>query len=472
MPFDPIDFEIRDYVPASGWPISHEDLAPYYVLANKLLEAGDNQYDADAVFDPTTYPMFRGFASNVVRTNSLERFSCPTNVGERYEKRLRIANDINVITGASCILIGLAPDGSSVEKVRFATLEGNQFSVAAKKTVLAVGGIETARLLLMSNDVNPAGIGNENDLVGRYYQCHIAGNVGSLTINGRVNDVRHGYEVSPEGVYCRRRLCLAEDVQRKIGVGNMVARLHFPRIVDPSHKIGVLSGLFLAKNFISYEYSKRLNDGENKGLLLYLKHILNILQDPIDTSVFLYKWLTKRTFADRKFPSVILANKSNRFSLEIHGEQIPNPSSRITLLDSVDALGVRKVKVDWKYLPEDIESVKKTLDVFTDEFSKSGIGKFEYDPKNLEEDLTRFGAYGGHHIGTARMGANPQTSVVDRNCKVHSVDNLFIAGSAVFPTSSQANPTLTITALALRLGNHLISQLNSTQKNAVSKGHK
>jgi len=381
MPFDPIDFEKRDYIAESGWPIRYTDLAPYYADANQYLEAGDYAYDADAVFDPDSYPMFKGFTSKIVRTNSLERFSCPTNVGARYEHRLKLAKDINVITGANCVSIGLSKDASSVEKLSLASLEGNRFAVTAKKSVLAVGGIETARLLLTSNDVIAAGIGNEHDLVGRYYQCHIAGNVGTLTINGPVANVRHGYEISPEGIYCRRRLCLAEDAQKTAGVGNMVARLHFPRIVDPSHKVGVLSGLFLAKNFISYEYSKRLNDGENKGLMLYLKHLLNIIRDPIDTSLFLYNWLTKRTFAERKFPSVILANKSNRFSLEIHGEQIPNPSSRITLLDSVDALGVRKVKVDWKYLPEDIESVKKTLDVFADEFLKSGIGQFKYDPK-------------------------------------------------------------------------------------------
>ena len=82
-----------------------------------------------------------------------------------------------------------------------------------------------------------------------------------------------------------------------------------------------------------------------------------------------------------------------------------------------------------------------------------------FDPATLEEDLMRFGAYGGHHIGTARMGEDPRTSVVDRDCRVHSLDNLFVAGSAAFPTSSQANPTLTLIALALRLGEHLAQRL-------------
>jgi choline dehydrogenase-like flavoprotein len=120
-----------------------------------------------------------------------------------------------------------------------------------------------------------------------------------------------------------------------------------------------------------------------------------------------------------------------------------------------------RVKVDWRYLPADIESVRRSLDVFVEEFRKSGVGNFEFDATKLEEDLTRFGAYGGHHIGTARMGKDPETSVVDANCKVHHVDNLYIAGSAVFPTSGQANPTLTIAALSLRLADHLAQKMQA-----------
>jgi choline dehydrogenase-like flavoprotein len=99
--------------------------------------------------------------------------------------------------------------------------------------------------------------------------------------------------------------------------------------------------------------------------------------------------------------------------------------------------------------------VGRTLDVFASELERCEVGKFEYERETLERDVMRFGAYGGHHIGTARMGTDARTSVVDRNCQVHSVSNLFIAGSAVFPTSSQANPTLTIIALSLRLAEHL-----------------
>lgn len=459
MPFDPIDFEKRDYIPQSGWPITYEDLAPYYPKANRLLEAGEYRYDADDVFGMDK-SLFKGFRSDNVLTNNMERFSCPTNVASRYRRRLELAEDIQVLLGANCTGIRLDDTGRHTTHLDVASLDGKKMKIIAKEVVVATGGIEAARLLLASNDVCKMGIGNQHDLVGRFYQCHIAGNLGKLTIFGPTSNVRHGYEISAEGIYCRRRISLTEETQRKIQAGNMVARLHFPKIVDPSHKIGVLSGLFLAKNFISYEYGKRLKDGRASPTT-YLKHLKNIILDPIDTIKFLYHWITKRTLAKRKFPSVILRNKINQFTLEIHGEQYPNRNSRISLLDEKDALGMPKTKIDWQYLPEDIESIRRSLSVLSEELQKSGIGTFEFDSKRLEEDLTRFGAYGGHHIGTTRMGESPEISVVDANCKVHHVDNLYIASSAVFPTSGQANPTLTIVALSFRLADHLAQKLNA-----------
>ena len=459
VPFDPIDFETRSQVPYSGWPISYDDLLPFYPEANALAEAGRFSYDADEALGPCAPPMIRGFESPLVRTNSLERFSCPTDFGRRYARRLQLATNARVLLGANCTAIRLEAGGKNVDELEVRTLTGRKFRVVVRSAVLATGGLETARLLLASRDVAAAGIGNENDVVGRYYMCHIAGNVGTLTLKGGTNEVRHGYEVTPEGIYCRRRLSVAPGEQQRRGLANAVARLHFPRITDPRHRNGVLSGLFLVRRLISYEYGKRLNDGTQATPALYARHFLNVVADPIDTAAFLAHWVWRRTLATRKFPSVILRNRTNRFSLEMHGEQTPRPDSRVTLTQKMDALGMPQLRIDWRYSPGDIESVRRTLELMAQEFERSGAGRLEVDGGTLEEDLLRFGAYGGHHIGTTRMGTDPRTSVVDANCKVHSVDNLYVAGSAVFPTSSQANPTLTLIALSLRLGRHLAQRL-------------
>lgn len=459
MPFDPIDFEARNYIPHSGWPLSYEDLLPYYPQANALAEAGRFSYNAEEALGPQVAPMIRGFDSSRVRTSGLERFSCPTHFGSRYAKRLQLAPGVKVLLGANCTGIRLQADGRAVGLIEVSTLSGKQFSVRPRATVLAAGGLETARLLLASRDVVPAGVGNHHDVVGRYYMCHIAGNVGMLTIHGAPDSVRHGYELAPEGVYCRRRLSVTQSEQRRLGLANAVARLHFPRITDPAHRSGVLSGLFLARKMISYEYSKRLNDGAPPTLGTYAQHAFNVVKDPVDTTAFLTHWLTRRTFASRKFPSVILRNRTNRFSLEMHGEQIPQARSRVTLSGKADAMGMPQLRVDWRYSQADIDSVARSLDVFAQEFERTGTARLEYNRATLEEDLMRFGAYGGHHIGTARMGHDERSSVVNADCQVHSVHNLFVAGSAVFPTSSQANPTLTLIALSLRLGDTLSRRL-------------
>lgn len=458
MPFDPIDFEARPWVPDSGWPISYEGLLPYYARANAWSEAGRFAYEDRSAL-PGVPPLFADFGSDIVRTDGLERFSCPTDFGRRYRKRLEVAPDLRVLAGAHCTAIRLEPDGASVRALDVATLAGNRFQVAARAVVLATGGLETARLLLHSDDVSPQGVGNAHDVVGRYYQCHIAGNVGALTVFGSTANVRHGYEVAADGVYCRRRIAIAPEQQRRHGLLNAVARLHFPKITDPAHRSGVLSGLVLAKGLISYEYGKRLRDTRPLTGQEWLRHVLNVARDPGDTAAFLGHWLRHRTLAQRKFPSVILRNRSNRFSLEVQGEQQPLASSRVQLAPAVDALGMRRLRVDWRYGRADIESIARTLDLVAAELARTGVGRFEYDPATLEQDLMRYGAYGGHHIGTARMGTDPRTSVVDADCKLHAVGNLYVAGSAVFPTSSQANPTLTIVALSLRLADRLARRL-------------
>lgn len=463
MPMDPIDFEVRPWVPYSGWPLAFETLQPYYAAANALAEAGRYAYDAREAL-PGAAPLVRGWHSEIVRTDGLERFSCPTDFGRRYARRLRVSRVIRVLRGAVCTGIRLQPGASTdrpapVQALDIATLAGNRLQACARAVVLATGGLETARLLLCSNDVHPHGVGNRHDVVGRYYMCHLAGNLGTLTLHGAPDAVRHGYEIAADGVYCRRRLTLSDVCQRREHLLNTVARLHFPRIADPGHRSGVLSGLFLARRFIRYEYGRRLHDGCALSIPLLARHTLNVARDTGRTAAFLGHWVTRRTLALRKFPSVILANTTNRFSLEVQGEQQPHPDSRVTLSQNRDALGLRRLCVDWRYRPEDITSVRRTLDLMAGEIARSGIGHLHIDHTTLEEDLLRYGAYGGHHLGTARMGLDPRTSVVDAHARVHDVDNLYIAGSAVFPTSGQANPTLTLIALSLRLADHLVQRL-------------
>jgi choline dehydrogenase-like flavoprotein len=457
MPLDPIDFEYRDYMPNSGWPIDGDGLLPYYREANRLCEAGDFAYTVGEAFERPLRPMIEGFASTHFATDTLERFSCPTDFGARYAHRLRTAANVRVMLHANVTSINLDESGSRVISMSMATLAGKSMIVRARQFVLAAGGLEVARLLLASRNIDSRGVGNRHDVVGRYYMCHLAGTLGALALEKPLGSVWNGYDVSDEGVYCRRRLALRPEIQRQERIGNFVARLHHPRITDPDHRNAILSLLFLAKFVIPYEYGKRLHGDERASLRMWMKHVRNVVTGPFDAAGFAWHMLRDRKLADRKFPSIIIKPKANLFSLDFHAEQQPNPDSRVTLTTERDALGVPRLLVDWRYTATDLATVSRSIALFAEDIARSGLGTFTYDPAGVEFEMTRYGAYGGHHIGTARMGTDPRTSVVDADCRVHGIDNLSIASAAVFPTSSQANPTLTVIALALRLAGRIRS---------------
>lgn len=472
MPLDPIDFERRDYIPDSGWPFGADALAPYYPRANRLCEAGDFAYRAQDAFPGGMKPMIQGFESDEFSTDFLERFSCPTDFGRRY-RHLLADSAIRVLTHANCCGFEPSPAGGAatdagggraarVGAAIVRTLRSTAFTVEARTYVLATGGLETARLLLASPGNGGRGLGNRHDAVGRYYMCHIAGTIGTVDLSAAAA-VWHGYQRGADGVYCRRRLALSAPAQRRLGAGNFIARLHHPRIPDPGHGIGILSLLYLARPAIPYEYARRLyeEDGAGGGAARGNRraHLANVVRDLPGTAAFLWHWLRRRTLAERKFPSIVVSPRNRRYTLDFHAEQAPGRDSRVTLGGGLDALGVPKLHVDWRYQPRDVHTVATALARLDAALRHSGVGRFDYDPERVEAEMTRYGAYGGHHIGTARMGGDPRTSVVDADCRLHEADNLFLAGSAVFPTSGQANPTLTIVALALRLADHLRSRM-------------
>ncbi len=455
VPFDPIDFEPRPWIANSGWPIDAAALAPWYAQANSLCEAGRFAYTAENAFPAGLRPMLAGFDGADFTSNMLERFSRPTDFAARYRARLAHAPNARVLLHANVTSLHTGPGGTHVDRLDLATLGGRRFGVRARDVVLAIGGLEIPRLLLASRGHHPDGLGNAHGQIGRYYMCHIAGTLGALSPAGGSGAVWHGYDVSDDGIYCRRRLALSAAAQRRLRTGNFIARLHHPRIPDPAHRTGALSLLALAKPFISYEYSRRLHGAGATRLATHLAHARNVAADPLGTAGFLLHWLRARTLAARKYPSVIVAPRANVYSLDFNAEQEPNPASRVTLASETDALGMPKLHVDWRHTATDMYTVRAAFAALADQLAASGAGRLAYDPAEVEPAALQDGAYGGHHIGTTRMSANPRAGVVDAQCRVHGVANLFVAGSAVFPTSSQANPTLTVVALALRLAEHL-----------------
>ena len=454
-PFDEIDFERRDYMPGSGWPITRADLNPFYKRAHKWIHAGDFNYEARLSLTRGKQPMIPGFESDQVFQDGLWRFSLPTNFAKSYRDRFKKSENIRLILHANCLGVVTDAAGARVTSLKVASLAKNEFTVRAKNYVLAAGGLEVTRLMLLSDESNSKGLGNEHDQLGRNYISHVSGDASQVAFRTGL-PVIWNYEKTIDGVYCRRNLRVSEAVQRDHGLPNFRCTLTHPPFADPSHGNAILSAAYLAKWFLSNqippEFSKSMASSKYEKVF---RHAKNVGMGLPDLATFGWHWLTKRIVAKRKFPSVALRSKQNKYSIHFDGEQTPNPQSRVILSDARDHFGLRKLRVQWRASDADADGIVRNLRVINDALIQSGVGRMQSEPERHRDEIRDQLGVGSHHIGTTRMSDNPREGIVDRNCRVHSVANLFIAAPSVFPTASFANPVLTTVAIAVRLADYL-----------------
>lgn len=461
VPFDPIDFRKREWVPNSGWPIDLEELEPYIAMANDLSEAGAADFDARSVFPGTQSEILRGFDSDKITTWKLERWSIPTDYSKRYRREIEAAPNVRVLLHAHGIHLQLETDGKSISHVDAACSPGRIFKVHASNTVIACGALENARLLLAARDILPTGIGNHHDLVGRYYQSHRFGVCGHAILNDAFHDFIYDFEKDDEGVYCRRRFWLTEEAQEQHQTGNVVG-FFFRNVSGCSeHRNAMVSLIMIIKTLLG---------GAKKGP----KRLMQIIKDQ-RRELASHAWIVikdgpsifgqvatvayTRYFQKRRLPMVLPPKKTNRFPLFYQTEHAPLYDSRVTLDEtSKDDFGMPRLDVRIRFSEIDHRTVKTFVELFQKRIEESGIGTFHISDEEMDildnPEKHPFNS-NSHNIGTTRMALNEEHGVVDKDCRVFGVNNLYVAGSSVFPTSSHANPTLMIIALALRLSKHL-----------------
>jgi choline dehydrogenase-like flavoprotein len=456
-PFDPIDFEQRPWVPHSGWPVDREEMNPYYARAHMYADLGEFAYDASTALPDGERPFIPRLESRTIHQDRIWRFSLPTNFGARNHDRLK-RSGVRVLLHANVLKIVTTPTGDAVEGLRVSSLADNAFTVRALHYVLATGGLEVTRLLLLSNDVNPAGLGNDHDLLGRYYSSHVAGDLGQVTFTPRRQGVIWGYERTRDGVYAKRHLRIGDEAQRRHELLNFRCHLTHPPFGDPSHGHAVLSAAYLAKRLLKHqippEFSK---DMASAGYRDVSDHIRNVVVGSASLVTFGTHWLFRRILASRKYPSVSLPGRANRYTVHFDAEQAPNPQSRVTLGDDIDRFGLRRLRVQWRYSERDVESVARCHRLLVEEFDRSGAGRWHATPEAIPEMVRQTINVGSHHIGTTRMADSPKHGVVNRNGRLHGVRNLYVSSPSIFCTSSYANPLLTNTAFAVRLADHLLT---------------
>ena len=419
-PYDPQDFEKRDWVPHSGWPISLDDLSSYYVEAGKIVELQEETFETAAFIDEANDLKALPFENSPVWTK-MWQLSPPTRFGKKYRDVIVASDDIHLYTYANVCDIRANETVSNIESVEIRMFDGKTISVKANAFVLACGAMQNARLLLASNNQAPAGLGNDNDLVGRFFMEHLEVGAGKLVLS----------QTLPMDFYLANifvskffgELALSAEKQAELGILNCTTSFregsfsefsplsidHFPE--DASKTIELMDG---------WEAASKLNQDES---------------------------------APARRPRV--------FSLHTRSEQAPNPDSKITLSNQRDALGVPRTKLDWRPTVFDKHSIRSFYQTVATEAGRLGIGRIQLEDWLLTDDPLWPSYLGGgwHHMGTARMHTDPKQGVVDANCKVHGINNLYVAGSAAFTTAGAANPTLTLIALTLRLSEHLKTRL-------------
>jgi glycine/D-amino acid oxidase-like deaminating enzyme len=471
VPLDPIVLQERSYVSGSGWPLSWQELERYYHRAHPYFDAGPYDYSACSTLVPGAPETLMGLACPDILADNIERFSPPTDFGKRYRRLLADALDLKLLLGVEALRLD-APEVSVREL--HAIAGDKKIKIRAERYVLATGGLETRRLLILSDLTRRDGLGNEGGAVGRYYMCHLENTIGRLQLIPKERPIALHFERSLDGVYVRRKLALSAEAQRREQLLNTAFRFHYPPISDPSHGTGILSALYLMKDAVLPEYRQKLATIEmaarnrlDRNPAFWLAHGANIIRDAPAVASFCAKWLRLRILAKRKLPFVVVANRDGRYPLDINAEQVPNWNSRVLLAERRDRYGRPVLKVDWRASRQDEESLLRTLGLLQRCFTASGVARLEYDEDRLQEVVTASTPVAGHHIGTARMADNPRHGVVDANGTVHGVANLYCVGSATFPTCGHANPTLTIVAMAVRLADHLKTAFQRRSANAV-----
>jgi choline dehydrogenase-like flavoprotein len=403
-------------VPGSGWPVTRRDLDPYYSKAANLLELQTSPPDANMMESSLD------FKENGVR-NKLWYFSPPVRFGKKYRDTISKAANITLYTYANVTEIITNENVSSVKEVTVKNIAGKQHRVRAKKFVLACCAIQNARLLLASNRYAKKGLGNDNDLVGRHFMEHLEMNAADLFLPAPASlDL---YRLQFFYTKVRAELALTENRQKELKVLNGTVAL------DPVA--------------VAEEKSESNESADTAATA----------EDP---AASLKGWEKAEKYYDSGKYLKEKFNRTKQYMFFTRMEQSPNPDSRITLDTETDALGMPRVVLDWKLTALEKRSYRKLIETIGVTCGITGTGRVRlHEWLHDENDVSwpEHLAGGWHHMGTTRMHVNSKAGVVNENCKVHGIDNLYVAGSSCFPTAGSANPTYTIVAMTLRLADHL-----------------
>lgn len=426
LPMQPIDFEARSWVKASGWPIAYSELVPAYKTALGLVGLHSCiESDADvwrSVGQRT--PQFVGgvlapYFSRWCPEPDLSRVH-GAEIGGRRNLRCVLHTTVTAFEMKGGRMIGATARN----------LAGRNVHIRARRFVLCVGGIETPRLLLHPLNDGSRPPWTAFDLIGRFLQDHPGMTFADILPANR-HDLHRLFDNIVHGrTRYQPRLRLADEVQRRHKLLQASCSIIFQ-----SRKGDIV---FRARSAAK----QVLSGGANP----------QTIQDLIGSAPLAARMAWRTFIRHRAFNLDDLG-----FRLGIQLEQEPDPESRVTLSDEIDSMGLRRARIDWRINATEIETVAAVAKLAKLELETSGLGRVSIDADVAagSADVAARMIDQNHHNGTVRMGANPKEGVVDRNLLVFGTSNFYVCSSAVFPTGSFSNPTHTIIALGVRLAEHL-----------------
>jgi choline dehydrogenase-like flavoprotein len=440
MRLQPLDFEERPWVPHSGWPISYSEIERFYPEAERTLGLPADS-DAQGLTNVgRMHPVERQFfGDSDLRPAVASWGRKPMRFGAVYRRQLQASRNIATYLNANLTDIQLNDAGTAVASCRAVSLGGKRLQLEARAYVLACGGLETARLLLANRAVHRSGIGNGRDLVGRFYMDHPRAVFGRVRMNRPVPlnvllgvPLRKG--MAQVGVQS------SVDLQRRERLlnGYLTLERHWSEQAAKTYQSVVHSAkIVLRRGYAGRRLSFSRTNLAKVPELIYLLAPRELLPHP----VYRVGRMLRQRFS-RGVTDLVVVN---------YCEQAPNPCSRVRLDTAVDRLGMPRLALNWVIGREETATLLRLQALVDARLRRCGLGRLE-QPVEFSERLYTDAS---HHIGTARMSAHPSEGVTDPHGRIHGVDNLFVAGSALFPTAGHANPTLTIVALSIRLAEHL-----------------
>jgi choline dehydrogenase-like flavoprotein len=433
-PLDPIDFEVRPGLSWSGWPFDRTHLEPWYVSAQAVCQAGPYDYDP-AVWTEgaaSALPLAGDAVGTTVFLHGPAAF-------DGYHTEVTAAPNVTLFQHAT--VTELLPDDKApdrVDRVRVRRDDGSEFFVKAAVIVLAAGGFENPRLLLLSRRAHPTGLGNRYDIVGRYFAERLSGRSGYIVADRpELIDQACFYEVQPaRGTRVQGAFRVADAVQRERQLRNCAFFLLRRDASITADAVRSLATLVKAAR-------RQPLAADMAG------HLRNVVTGARGLAGYAAGSVVSRRGSGSGRPEVLV--------LRAQGEQAPNPDSRITLGERTDDFGLPVARIDWRIDATDRASIRTSQELLDAALRAAGLGHVEHMLGAESPPMLFEGNY--HHLGATRMHTDPRRGVVDADLKIHGVRNVYVAGSSVFPTYGCSNPTLTIVALALRLADHLRKQL-------------